>query len=171
MGTAPDEDEPQVVPISVIIPAHNEAAVIERCLRALTAGALLGELEVIIVCNGCTDDTAAVARAVCPDATIIELPAASKPAALNAGDQRATRFPRIYLDADVELSIEAARETARTLDDTGTMCAAPAAEFQLAGRPKLIRRYYRVWQQLPYVTEDMVGSGVYGLSEAGRGCS
>ena len=37
---------------SLILPAHNEAAVIGRTLRALTDGAEAGELEVIVVANG-----------------------------------------------------------------------------------------------------------------------
>ena len=50
---------------SVIIPAHNEAKVIRRCLEGLLAGAPAGEEpELIVVCNGCSDDTAAIARQV-----------------------------------------------------------------------------------------------------------
>jgi hypothetical protein len=157
-----------VIPVSVIIPAHDEEAVIGRCLDALTTGARPGELEIVVVCNGCTDATAARARAAAPDATVLELAVASKPAALNAGDRRATRFPRLYVDADVELGIDALRATARALEDRGTRCAAPAPDFELAGRPGVVRRYYEVWQQLPYITDDMVGTGVYGLSESGR---
>ena len=48
--------------ISVIIPAHNEERVISRLLEALTLGHTPGELEIIVVCNGCSDDTAGVAR-------------------------------------------------------------------------------------------------------------
>src|SRR5262245_58336894 len=47
---------------SVVIPAHNEARVIERGLSSLLEGARPGELEIVVVCNGCTDDTAARAR-------------------------------------------------------------------------------------------------------------
>jgi glycosyltransferase involved in cell wall biosynthesis len=152
----------------VVIPAHDEATVIQRCLDTLLADARPGEVDVVVVCNGCTDDTASRARAACPDATVIELPVASKTAALNAGDRRTNRFPRIYLDADVELSTDALRATARALTESGTLCAAPVPQFELQGRPSVVRRYYEVWQQLPYVTDDMVGTGVYGLSAAGR---
>jgi glycosyltransferase involved in cell wall biosynthesis len=47
--------------ISIIIPAHNESSVIARTLKAMTDGAKPGELDVIVVCNGCSDDTAVVA--------------------------------------------------------------------------------------------------------------
>ena len=48
--------------ISVIIPAHNEERVIARTLEAMVAGASPGELEIIVVANGCSDATADVAR-------------------------------------------------------------------------------------------------------------
>lgn len=41
--------------LSIIIPAHNEQAVIRRCLTALLSGAAPGELEVIVVCNAYSD--------------------------------------------------------------------------------------------------------------------
>jgi glycosyltransferase involved in cell wall biosynthesis len=157
-----------MVPVSVVIPAHNEEAVIARCLTTLTAGALPSEVAVVVVCNGCEDRTASIARTSYPEATVVELAVASKSAALNAGDEHASRFPRIYLDADIELPIAALRETARALTDPGTLCAAPTPEFEMDGRPALIRHYYDVWKQLPYLSDDMVGTGVYGLSERGR---
>jgi glycosyltransferase involved in cell wall biosynthesis len=151
-----------------VIPAHDEEAVIGRCLEALTRDAEPGELEVVVVCNGCRDGTAAVARAAEPSATVVELTAASKSAALNTGDEHATRFPRVYLDADIELPIGVLRATVQALASPGVLCAAPAPAFELRGRPRLVRAYFEVWQQLPYLTEEMVGTGVYALSEPGR---
>ena len=52
--------------------------------------------------NGCTDDTVARARAF-PGVTVLDLPTPGKVDALNAADAAATAFPRIYLDADIEL--------------------------------------------------------------------
>ena len=36
---------------SVVIPAHNEEEVLQRCLCALTRGLEPGEVEIIVVCN------------------------------------------------------------------------------------------------------------------------
>src|SRR5688500_16931815 len=94
---------------SVVIPAHDESAGIRRCLDALFAGVAPGELDVVVVCNGCGDDTAAVARSSGHPVRVIELEAASKPAALRTGDELALALPRIYLDADVVLHGSAAR--------------------------------------------------------------
>src|SRR3954465_1707083 len=51
-----------IVMISIVVPAHDEEQVITRCLRALTEGTTADEVEVIVVCNGCSDRTADVAR-------------------------------------------------------------------------------------------------------------
>ena len=157
-----------IVPVSIIVPASDEESVIGRCLRAMTAGAEPGELEILVVCNGCSDQTAAAARRADVDATILELPVASKSAALNAGDAAANRFPRFYVDADVGLSITAIRAVARTLAAGQFLCVAPTPRFELAGRPWTIRQFYDTWQRLPYLNDEVVGTGVYALSEAGR---
>jgi colanic acid/amylovoran biosynthesis glycosyltransferase len=155
-------------PVSVIIPAHNEEAVIERCLTSLQAGAQDGELDIIVVCNGCQDATADVVRQVAPNATVIEVSVASKVAALNAGDRSAKYFPRFYVDADVELPLPDLRRVARALVGDGILCAAPRPLFVLEDRSWAIRAFYDVWQEIPYLNEDMIGSGVYALSEQGR---
>ena len=62
-----------------------------------------GELDVVVVCNGCTDQTAELARSCGYQVRVVELASASKPAALRIGDAAALAFPRLYLDADVIL--------------------------------------------------------------------
>jgi cellulose synthase/poly-beta-1,6-N-acetylglucosamine synthase-like glycosyltransferase len=163
-----DDARTATVPVSVVVPAHDEAAVIGRCLTTLLRGAEPGEIELIVVCNGCTDDTASEARAHAPDATVLELPVASKPAALNAGDQCATRFPRFYLDADVELPITALRALARPLAGHRAAYAAPAARFVLRQRSASVRAYLGVWRFVAEARDEPSGGGVFGLSAGGR---
>lgn len=154
--------------ISIIIPAHNEARVIGRCLGALLDEAPPGELEVIVVCNGCRDRTAEVARSFGDAVTVIETDVPSKANALNLGDRAASGFPRIYLDADIVLSLEAIRQTAAALREPGVLTAAPLMNVDVRDRPWSVRAFYQVWLSLPYCREGMVGSGVYALSEEGR---
>jgi colanic acid/amylovoran biosynthesis glycosyltransferase len=158
------EDSPR---ISIIIPAHNEANVISRCLQTVTRGARPEELRIVVVCNACDDGTADVVRAVCPDATVIETPLAGKARALNLGDATTDVFPRVYLDADIEMGIDSLRLLAGALV-RDTQCAAPVPEFVLEGRSWPIRAFYDVWTKMPYLQDAMVGSGVYGLSREGR---
>ncbi|MGP8208338.1 MAG: glycosyltransferase [Acidimicrobiales bacterium] len=157
-----------VTPVSVVVPAHNEEAVIGRCLTALFAGAEDGELDVVVVCNGCGDATAEVARQAAPQATVVEIPVASKVAALNAGDGVARYFPRFYVDADIEISVTAVRQVASVLRQGPVQCAAPRPFFDLEGRSWPIRAFYDVWKEVPYRALDLVGNGVYALSEQGR---
>lgn len=154
--------------ISVVIPAHDEAAVIDRCLDALLGEADAGEIEVVVACNGCTDDTAERARRHGPAVTVVEVASSGKIGALNAGDTAATGFPRIYLDADVVLTTAAARATAGALSDPRTLAAAPRPVVIDDGCPPLIVAHHRAWSALPVLQHGYVGTGVYGLSAAGH---
>jgi len=155
--------------LSVVIPAHDEAAVIERCLTSLQRGAERRSLQIVVVCNGCSDDTAAVARRVAPDAVVVETPVPSKHAALTLGDEHATSFPRCYVDADVVVSPGALDRVADVLDAGGVLAAAPRPLFDLSRSGPGARRFLALWQHAPYFTDDLVGSGFYALSETGRG--
>jgi len=166
--TASSSGPSRRTPASVIIPAHNEQRVITRLLDNLLADAEPGEFEVIVVCNGCSDGTAETARKAAPAAQVVELPTASKIAALNEGDHRATRYPRLYVDADVEISTAAARATVEALASGPALCAAPHLEWDESGLSWAVRQFYRVLLQTPYFQQEQVGTGVYGLSEPGR---
>ncbi|MGI5212308.1 glycosyltransferase [Plantactinospora sp. CA-290183] len=126
---------------SVVVAAHNEAALLGRTLRTLLADARPGEFEVVVVANGCTDRTAEVARSV-PGVRALELPEPSKPAALNAGDRAATGFPRIYLDADIALTTAAARALAAAVAGPEVLAAAPGRRLDTTGRPRRHAPYH-----------------------------
>ena len=152
---------------SVIIPAHNEASVIARTLAPLAPLAAAGELEVIVACNGCTDATAAIARGF-EGVTVLDMPEPSKTAALNAGDAVASHWPRLYLDADVQISPGTVGEVLNALASGQVLAARPAVRFDLQGAHPLIHSYYRTRLQLPAARSGLWGGGVYGLSEVGR---
>jgi glycosyltransferase involved in cell wall biosynthesis len=156
------------VAVSVVIPAHNEEEVIGRCLDALLSTSEPGELEIVVVCNGCTDRTADVAREYSAGVKVIETPVASKAAALNLGDSAVSGFPRFYVDADVTLPLQSVRRIAARLTNGEALAAAPAMDVDVRASSWTVQAYYRVWADLPYVREGMVGVGVYALSEDGR---
>lgn len=153
--------------ISIIIPAHNEANVIGRCLEAMTEGARPGELEILVVCNGCSDDTAGVARAFGDPVKVLESPVPSKNAALNLGHQTATSYPRFFVDADIVLPLDSIRKVAEVLRGGEIHGAAPRIRVDLAQASLPVRLYYDIWLRTPYVQEGMLGSGVYAMSEEG----
>ncbi len=155
--------------ISVIIPAHNEESVIARCLESVLKGARPGELEVIVACNGCKDRTAAIARGFGAPVKVVEIDESSKVAAINAAELVTTSFPRVYIDADVELSITSIRKLVQPLIDGRALMATPDFSVDLSRSSWPVRAFYRVWTQLDYNKSDgRVGSGVYSLSGHGR---
>jgi glycosyltransferase involved in cell wall biosynthesis len=136
---------------SVIIPAHNEEKVLGRCLDTLLADAEPGELEVLVAANGCTDRTVEIARSYGSQVSVIEIPHASKHAALNAGDAAATAFPRAYLDADITIGASAIRAVVKELERTGALVGAPRAMIDFDGCPAIVRSFYRVWCELAVI--------------------
>lgn len=154
--------------ISVIIPAHNESSVISRTLKAMTDGAEPRELDVIVVCNGCTDDTTEVARRFVPSVRVIESETSGKTHALNLGDEAAQAFPRIYADADVVITIDAIRALTSRLERGDVLAVAPTPNFDLSRCSWPVRACYQIRSLLPSAQEGIGGSGVYALSETGR---
>jgi glycosyltransferase involved in cell wall biosynthesis len=154
---------------SVVIAAHNEEAVIGLCLDRLLEDAHPGEFEVVVAANGCTDGTVSVARAR-PGVQVLDLPAAGKCAALNAGDLIAHGFPRIYLDADIVVPTRVARALRDALsDDHGSPLATfPARHVDAGASSRLVRMYYDINQRLPVFRQGLFGRGMVALSRQGR---
>ncbi|MGH6657959.1 MAG: glycosyltransferase [Actinocrinis sp.] len=158
---------------SVVVPAHNEAAVIGRLLSGLVSDVAseasdgAEAFETIVVANGCTDDTEQVASRF-PGVRVVATPVPNKHRALRLGDEHARDFPRIYVDADVELSAAGVRALASALRDPGVHAVAPQRHTPLDGIPWTVRWYYRIWEQLPVVRDGLFGRGVIGLSGEGH---
>jgi glycosyltransferase involved in cell wall biosynthesis len=153
---------------TVVVPAHNESQVIGRLLGQLVTAAPPGELNVIVVANGCTDDTAEVAASFGPSVRVLSIPVASKHEALVAADRATRDFPRIYVDADVELRTEDVRALVAALREPGVLAAAPERVLALAGRPWPVRWFYDVWTRLPEVRQGLWGRGVIAVDESGQ---
>ncbi|MEE4200894.1 glycosyltransferase family 2 protein [Erythrobacter sp.] len=154
-------------PFTVIIPAHNEEAVIARCLQAARSGAPVGaQIEIIVAANGCTDDTVEVAREADGDAIVLDLAQCSKTRAINAANAAASHFPRIYLDADVVCGYASLAALAEALREPGVMVAAPGIRHDFSDANWVVRAYYGAWSKQPYARSGRGGAGCYGLSRA-----
>ena len=148
--------------VSVVIPAHDEARVIGRLLARLAGSGF----DIVVVPNGCTDGTADVAASF--GVRVVTSPEASKAEALRLGDRAARGFPRLYVDADVELGADDVRALAAALDRPGVLAAAPARVLDMTRRPWPVRWYYDVWTRLPEVRRGLFGRGVIAVGADGH---
>lgn len=120
--------------ISVIVPAHNESEYLGRTLRALQAQEY-SNYEVIVVCNGCDDDTARIARGGCH--VLIETQERGISMARNRGARAARGELLLFLDADTVLEAHALKTIARKFKRTD-------AAATLRGIPDSPRWIYHV---------------------------
>ena len=83
--------------LTFIVPVRNDAARLARCLAAITrtAGPLT---DIVVVDNGSTDESAAVARRA--GAQVLVVPDASVAALRNRGAATATGEVLAFVDAD-----------------------------------------------------------------------
>lgn len=151
---------------SIIIPAHNEEAVIARCLRVLLAGFLPGELDVIVVANACTDRTAGIAREA--GVRVVETSTPGKANALRLGDAECVTFPRIYVDADIELESSSVRALVAALNASDALAAAPVPTWDMVGASSPVRRLHLVHEQLMAPRRALSGVGAYVLTAGGH---
>lgn len=84
--------------ISAIIPARNAAAFLREAIESVLAQAL--PVELIVVNDGSTDLTAAIARSYAPRVCLIDQPPLGLGAARNRGVRAATGEWIAFLDAD-----------------------------------------------------------------------
>lgn len=153
---------------SIVIPAHNESAVIGRTLESLEPLLRVSNVEIIVAANGCSDNTAEIARSVL-GVKVLELPEPSKIGALNAADEQASQWPRMYLDADIEISPAAVLETLSRLNTSGAIAGRPPFRWDLLGSSWPVLAYYRARSRIASSHRALWGAGVYGMSESGRG--
>ncbi|MGO4908381.1 glycosyltransferase family 2 protein [Pseudorhodobacter sp. W20_MBD10_FR17] len=160
--------------LSVIIPASNEANYIGPCLTALFASNTVLGAEVIVVANGCRDDTAARAQGFAEIATakgwrlqVIGLPEGGKIGALNAGDAAATGDMRAYLDADVIVSPDVMAQLEQALSTSAPRYASGRAVIPCA-KSAVTRAYARFWQTMPFTQSVAPGYGLFAVNAAGR---
>lgn len=158
---------------SVVIPAYNEARGIERTIRAVLADGV-DDLVVVVVANACRDDTAARARAFGGSVRVIETEQGGKANALNLGERHLRehgldRFPRLFLDGDIELRPGALRALVASARRQGPRVVAATPEFDTAGCSLLVRLYFGAERFNPYhLTGAPNGSGTYCVNAEGR---
>lgn len=132
-------------PVSIIVPAFNEAANIAATVRSLITSDY-PYLEVIVVDDGSSDGTAdIVERLRLPGVRVIRQANAGKPAALNTGIRAARADLLVLVDGDTVFQ----RDTVYNLVQgfTDPQVGAISGNTKVANRKRLLGR----WQHLEYV--------------------
>ena len=106
--------------VSVIIPVHNGCRFVEKKLESVLALDYPRELlEVIVVADGCTDETETlVQRFRHGPLRLISIPRSGKPAALNAGVSCASGEVLLMTDVRQQLHPESLRKMAACFEDS-----------------------------------------------------
>lgn len=152
---------------TILIPAHNEAAVIGRTLWYLSHGLPLDGFRVVVIANGCNDATASRARAALPQAHVIETARAGKCHALNLGYAAAEPgAPIICLDADLDVTAEALIALIAPIREGRALAACGQMDVATAGVSSAVRTFYAGWRTNPYFAQGKFG-GLFALSQDG----
>ncbi|MEA2165812.1 MAG: chlorobactene glucosyltransferase [Thermoanaerobaculia bacterium] len=124
--------------VSVIIPARDEARVIERTVRSFLAQTY-PNIEIIVVNDRSSDGTGAIVRGI-GDARIIvidgdEPPAGwlGKPWALHQGSQRAKGEIILFVDADLHYGPDAMRAAVAMMEERGSALLTLLPFFEMRG--------------------------------------
>ncbi|MFE3162867.1 bifunctional polysaccharide deacetylase/glycosyltransferase family 2 protein [Streptomyces sp. NPDC059224] len=135
---------PVTEPVSVLVPAYNEAKCIENTVRSLTASE--HPIEILVVDDGSTDGTAGIVEDLgLPDVRVIRQVNAGKPAALNRGLANARHDIVVMMDGDTVFEPATVRELVQPFGDPGV--GAVAGNAKVGNRDSLIG----AWQHIEYV--------------------
>lgn len=125
-------------PLSICLVNFNGAGKLPQTLAALQAAAAAGD-EILVVDNGSTDSSLAVAATCCPRATILRLGINRGPgAARNRGFARAAHLRILFVDNDVLLEPDCPTLLAAALERE-PRAAAAMARLVHAHRPATVQ--------------------------------
>jgi cellulose synthase/poly-beta-1,6-N-acetylglucosamine synthase-like glycosyltransferase/peptidoglycan/xylan/chitin deacetylase (PgdA/CDA1 family) len=132
-------------PVSVIVPAYNEAANIAATVRSLVANDY-PRLEVVVVDDGSSDGTAdIVERLRLPSVRVIRQANGGKPAALNTGIVSSRGSLLVLVDGDTVFEPDAVGKLVQPFADPDV--GAVSGNTKVANRRGFLGR----WQHLEYV--------------------
>jgi len=110
--------------VAVIIPARNESAHLERTLESVLAQRYEGTVEVCIALAPSVDDTAQIASRIAagdPRVRVVDNPAGTTPAGLNAAIGATAGEIVVRVDAHAELPADYVRTAVEVLVTTGAV--------------------------------------------------
>ncbi|MGQ4389569.1 glycosyltransferase [Streptomyces sp. SAS_270] len=135
---------PVTEPVSVLVPAYNEAKCIENTVRSLMASE--HPVEVLVIDDGSSDGTALIVEGLdLPNVRVVRQHNAGKPAALNRGLANARYELIVMMDGDTVFEPATVRELVQPFADPSV--GAVAGNAKVGNRDSLIG----AWQHIEYV--------------------
>lgn len=136
---------PQVTePVTVLVPAYNEAKCIENTVNSLMASE--HPIEVIVIDDGSSDGTARIVENMrLPNVRVVRQLNAGKPAALNRGVANARYDIIVMMDGDTVFEPSTVRELVQPFGDQKV--GAVAGNAKVGNKDSLIG----AWQHIEYV--------------------
>ena len=147
--------------VTVIVPVHNERGTIEAKVQNVRALRYpRGRLEVLAVCDGCTDGTAEYLFQQQDDViSVLELERrGGKAAALNEGLARARHDIVVFSDASIMLEPEAIGHIVRPFASADVGCVSGEDRIAEAGGESLYGRYELSLRRLESRLHSIVGA-------------
>ncbi|WP_434094591.1 bifunctional polysaccharide deacetylase/glycosyltransferase family 2 protein [Streptomyces hyaluromycini] len=136
--------DPVTEPVTVVVPAYNEQECITNTLLSLARSE--HPIEVIVVDDGSTDDTAVIVEELgLPMVRLIRQPNSGKPAALNTGVAAASYDLIVMMDGDTVFEPATVRELVQPFGNPRV--GAVAGNAKVGNRDTLIG----AWQHIEYV--------------------
>ncbi|WP_345418931.1 glycosyltransferase, partial [Actinomycetospora chlora] len=133
--------EPVTDPVSVVVPAYNEAENIEATVRSILAND--HPLEVVVVDDGSTDGTADLLEDLAlPRVRVVRQENAGKSAALNRGVAAAKHDLIVMIDGDTIFQPDTVGQLVAPFADPGT--GAVAGNVKIANRTRMVPRMQHI---------------------------
>ena len=134
-----------VPPVTIVVPAFEEAVGIEQAVRSLAA-VDYPDFEIVVVDDGSTDGTGDIVEGLdIDDVRLIRQPNAGKPAALNTGVRSARHDVIVTVDGDTVFERDTLKELVQPFRDSDV--GAVSGNTKVGNRGGLLGR----WQHIEYV--------------------
>jgi cellulose synthase/poly-beta-1,6-N-acetylglucosamine synthase-like glycosyltransferase/peptidoglycan/xylan/chitin deacetylase (PgdA/CDA1 family) len=149
---------PVTAPVSVVMPAHNEAAGIEAAVRSIAAST--HPVEIIVVDDGSTDGTADLVESLgLPGVVVLRKENGGKPSALNAGLRAASHDLVVMVDGDTVFEPDTVRALVQPFSDPAV--GAVSGNTKVANRGGILG----AWQHIEYVVGFNLDRRLFDVAE------
>lgn len=144
--------------ISFVVPAYNEADLIEACIHSIQVAAYHIESEIIVVDNGSTDNTALLAAQA--GARVILEPVKGITKARQAGFQAAKYDVVAFIDADSELPKDWVEYALKALEQPNIVAASgPVIYYEMSLSKRIVSLAFYTVAKIAHLFFPMLQGG------------